>query len=307
MRKAVLFAGDANADIILSGLERPLQEDREVFCEGFAPALGGSTTIAAAAYARLGGKAGFCGLVGGDEYGRLVRSELSAAGVSTRLLRVSRAERTGVTVNMVHASTRTQVTFPGTLATVDESRVIMAAIPRFSHLHVSGIYGTPAFRPRLASLFIAARSAGLSTSLDTQWDSSEAWSGVEAWLPSLSYLFVNEDEALSLARKLRGSCVSGCEEAWSILADKTACPIVKLGSRGAYAAGRAFPPFLVSVVDPTGAGDSFAAGFLFATLDRGLDLVDALRFAQASGATACTYAGGASPRFTRAAVEELLR
>lgn len=307
MRAAVLFAGDANADIILSGLERPPQEDREVFCEGFAPALGGSTTIAAAAYARLGGKAGFCGLVGGDEYGRLVRAELSAAGVSTRLLRVSRAERTGVTVNLVRGSTRTQVTYPGTLATVDESRAILAALPRFSHLHVSGIYGTPAFLPRLASLLDAARAAGLSTSLDTQWDPSEAWRGVEDWLPRLGYLFVNEDEALSLARRLSGAAVAGHEDAWAILAERTACPIVKLGSRGAYASGRAFPPFSVSVVDPTGAGDSFAAGFLFATLDRGLGLEEALRFAQAAGAVACSYAGGASARFTLPAVEELLR
>lgn len=306
MKRRVLFAGDANADIILSGLAGPPQEDREVFCEGFAVILGGSTTLAAAAYARLGGQAEFCGLVGDDEYGALVADELSSAGVGISLLRRSGSERTGVTVNLVRASTRTQVTYPGSLATVDESEAIIAALPGFSHLHISGVYGTPRFLPKIACVLAAARAAGLTTSLDTQWDASEEWRCADEWLPLLSYLFVNEDEARSLASRLRGSAVRGEDEAWAVLAERTACPIVKLGPRGAYAGGAAYPAFSVKAIDSTGAGDTFAAAFLLAVVGEAKALPEALSFAQAAAAVACTYTGGASPLLTAARVKELL-
>jgi sugar/nucleoside kinase (ribokinase family) len=306
MRSVVLFAGDANADIILSGLARPPQEDREVFCDGFSAALGGSTTIAAAAYARLGGKAEFCGLVGGDEYGRLVRAELSRAGVGTRLLRVARGERTGVTVSIVRESSRTQITYPGCLSTVDESEAIRRSLRRFAHVHVSGIYGTPAFLPRSASILGEARSLGLSTSLDTQWDATETWACAEEWLPSVSYLFVNGDEARSLAGRLRGKPVAGYAEAWETLAARTACPIIKLGPDGAYAAGRAFAAHPVDVIDATGAGDTFAAAFLYATLEEGLNFEGAIALASAAGAVACGYEGGASPSLSLERVKRML-
>jgi ribokinase len=307
MKRRVLFAGDANADLVLSGLAGAPREDREVFCELFTATLGGSTTIAAAAYARLGGRSEFCGLVGSDEYGRLVAAALADAGVGLRLLRRSKAERTGVTVNLVRASTRTQVTYPGTLASVDESGAIIRSLRGFSHLHISGVFGMPRFLPKVAGVLAAAREAGLSTSVDTQWDPSEEWRYVDEWLPSLSYLFVNEDEARSLARRLRGFPARDEAEAWAVLAEKTACPIVKLGPRGAYAAGRPFPAFSVKAIDPTGAGDTFAAGFIFAVVEEGLSVEGAISFAQAAGALACTYTGGASPSLSAERVREMLR
>jgi len=306
MRPSVLFAGDANADIILSGLAQPPQEDREVFCRGFRAALGGSTTICAAAYARLGGRGEFMGLVGDDEYGRLVRSELSAAGVGTRGLALSKAVRTGVTVSMVYASSRTQVTYPGSLATADASAEISAALPRFSHLHISGIYGTPAFLPRVPGLLAEAKAAGLSTSIDTQWDSSGAWAYVDECLPSLSYLFVNEDEAVSLATRLTGARPPDFAAAWLALAERTPCPVVKLGPAGAYADRRHFAPLPTEVVDTTGAGDTFAAAFLYGRLEEGLPLADAVSLGNAAGATACTYEGGASPELSLERVKKLL-
>jgi len=300
MRRRVLFAGDANVDLILSGLASPPAEDREVFCRGFETTLGGSTAIAAAAYARLGGKAEFCGLVGKDEYGELVRSRLAEAGAGISMLRASRESGTGVTVNLARASTRTQITYPGTLAIMDESAAALGRLGRCAHLHISGAYGTPRFLPRIAELLRAARGAGLSTSLDTQWDPSELWPGLDEWLPLLSYLFVNEDEAASIARLLGGKGGAGSREKrdaaenWRVLAGRTACPIVKLGARGAYAGGKAYAPLEVEVVDATGAGDTFAAGFIFATVEEGKGLDEAMSFAQAAGALACTYAGGAS-------------
>lgn len=299
----VLFAGDANADFQLTGLAGMPLEDREVFCEDFLATLGGSTTIAAAAYAYLGGSCDFCGLVGDDENGRLVAACLAHAGVGLELLRMTREAKTGVTVNLVRASTRTQVTYPGTLSIVDETDTIIRKLGAYSHLHISGAYGTPRFLPRVAQALGAARSAGLATSLDTQWDPAEGWLFADEWLPLLSCLFVNEAEAASLTGTGPGEEAS----AWAMLSERTPCPVIKLGPRGAYAEGRAFPAHEVEVVDPTGAGDSFAAAFIYARVEEGAAIGEAVSFAQAAGALACGYAGGASARLTRDGVRRLMR
>jgi sugar/nucleoside kinase (ribokinase family) len=292
-RPKLLFVGDVNVDLTLSGLEGPLALDREVFCEGCRATLGGSTALAAAAFARLGGEADICGLVGEDEYGELARRELAAAGVGTGLLRAAGGERTGLTVNLVRASTRTQATFRGSLASFDGAAAFSARLRDYAHLHISGVYGTPRFVPRVAELLRAAREAGATASLDTQWDPSEDWGPIAEWLPLLDVLFANEDEARSIARRL-GSGARDAEEASAFLAGRTALPFVKLGPRGALVGGRRVAPFPIEVLDPTGAGDACAAAFLLASKVEGLAVEDAARFACAAGAIACTYAGGLS-------------
>lgn len=300
LRARTLFAGDLNVDIQMTGLSSPMETDREVFCDGFAVAVGGSTAITSAAYACLGGDAELCAVIGDDDHGRFLVGYLKELGLGLDLLRHTTMRPTGVTVNMVHGCTRTQVTYPGTLALTDESKVILHELHRFSHVHISGPYGTPRFVPRIGAIMRAARQLGLTTSLDTQWDATQTWKHLEEWLPHLNYLFLNRDEALAISGKSR------VESAWRTLAGFTACPIVKLGPRGAYAAGRRQEPFVVDVVDPTGAGDVFAAGFLFAHHALGMNFDPALRFATAAGALACTYEGGVSPLLTRRRVLKML-
>jgi ribokinase len=300
--KRVLFAGDANVDFQLTGLAAQPREDLEVFCDDFLATLGGSTTIAAAAYANLGGSCDFCGLVGDDANGRLVSSMLSEAGVGIGMLRKTLEKKTGVTVNLVRGSTRTQVTYPGTLSIVDEADTIIRMLGSYSHIHISGVYGTPRFLPRAAEVLGAARSAGLSASLDTQWDPSEEWNYVGDWLPLLSFLFVNEAEAMSLT----GTGIGEEAEAWSLLSERTERPIIKLGARGVFADGRAFPAHKIAVVDSTGAGDTFAAAFIYASVEEGAAVAEAVAFAQAAAALACGFAGGTSARLGASAVRELL-
>jgi len=121
MSRKVLFAGDGNVDLQFTGLASLPQTDREVLCDRYAVTLGGSTTICAAAFSLLGGEAEFCGLFGDDDNGRLLEQMLRSAGVTLDLLRFTKQCATGVTANLVFESTRTQVTFPGTLSLVDET------------------------------------------------------------------------------------------------------------------------------------------------------------------------------------------
>ena len=285
----ILFAGDANIDFQMTGLTSLPRVDKETLCTGFAEAIGGSTAICAAAYAALGGAASLCGLLGDDGNGRLMERMLRGAGVGLDLLRFTREHSTGVTVNLVHGSTRTQITYPGTLTTVDETDAILRVLGGFSHIHLSGIYPLSRFLPRITTVLHGAREAGVTSSLDTQWDQEERWSHLSEWFPLLTYLFVNEEESFSITKK------ADIDSAYGELASRTACPLITRGASGVHAHGRHYPSFAVEVRDTTGAGDTFAAGFLFAIEERSMPFDDAVRFGCAAGALCCTFTGGVRP------------
>ncbi len=140
---------------------------------------------------------------------------------------------------------------------------------------------------------------GLTTSLDTNWDPAEAWAGVEACLPHLDVFLPNAAEAVAIARSL-GADVADAEAAARVLAARGPIVAVKDGAAGGFAvAGEQLvraPGLAVEVVDTTGAGDSFDAGFLCAWL-AGKDLATAVRWGTAAGSLSTRGSGGtaASP------------
>ncbi len=67
------------------------------------------------------------------------------------------------------------------------------------HLHVSSFFLQSALRPELPALFRRAKEYGLTTSLDTNWDPTEAWEGVLEILPEVSIFLPNAAEACAIA------------------------------------------------------------------------------------------------------------
>ncbi len=292
----VLFAGDINVDVIMSGMESPPVVDREVTAKTWDVVMGASTVICACAYASLGGDASFAGLCGRDEYGDFMLRGLGGCGVDTALVRRTDQVRTGVTVNMIHANTRTQATYPGTIAEFDGSWLDADTLARFNHIHFGGVYLETKLLPRITGLLAAARERGLTTSIDPQWDASEEWRYMDEWMQLLSFLFVNDAEAVSLAK------AAAPEEACRKLAQRTACPLVKDGRHGALlwegnCVVRA-PVRAVVPIDTTGAGDTFDAAFLYATLEKKMPLREAAAFANAAAARSCLFIGGVTARST---------
>jgi sugar/nucleoside kinase (ribokinase family) len=123
----------------------------------------------------------------------------------------------------------------------------------------------------------------VTTSLDPNWDPAGRWdSGLAELLPLVGYLLCNEQEAAALG---------GAER----LAGSGSTVVVKRGPRGAWLLGggrtlEAEAP-QVEVVDATGAGDSFDAGFLAGRLG-GMALADALALGCACGALSTRALGG---------------
>jgi len=302
--KRVLFLGEINVDLMMGGLESFPVPDREITCRSFEMTIGSSTAICACNYASLGGNTSFLGLAGEDYFGDFMVNGMVDFGIDTSLVVRTADISTGVTVNLIHDQMRTQVTYPGTIAEFGPEHFKPEDLLGFDHVHTGGLYLQNRLIGAISSLLKFAREHEITTSIDSQWDVSEQWSHLHDWLPDLDFFFCNEDEALSITRSKTP------EDACRILSGLTACPVVKIGSQGAlfYQNQQVIriPSTDIEIIDNTGAGDAFDAGFIYARIEKGMDLMEAIRFANGVAARSCLSVGGVNARSSFADVIQFL-
>ena len=294
----ILVLGDANPDLVLSGgdvvpafgqAERLVDEARLV--------IGGSGAIFACGAAKLGLRVAFAGVVGDDMFGRFMCDQLQAHGIDTSAVAVLPERSTGVTVVMSGREDRAMLTFTGTTGDLRRSVIGTDVLSRTRHIHVSSYFLQRALAPELPALFREARDGEATTSLDPNWDPSGMWdNGLMALLPEVDVFLPNEVEALSMAR------ISVVEDAIARLRSSGAgTVVVKTAGQGAVAAQAghavAVAGIPTQVVDSTGAGDSFDAGFLAGFLG-GQPLRRCMEIGNACGALSTRGIGGASTQPT---------
>jgi ribokinase len=227
---------------------------------------GGQAANTAAWLARAGAAVTLVGAVGADDAGAARVAELAAAGVSCAVRRRPEAA-TGTVVVLARGHERTMVTDRGANLLLEPSDVdeALAGAPGAAHLHLSA-YSLldPAARPAGRHALAAARARGLTTSVDAASAEPLRHAGATAfldWVRGVDLLFANAAEAAVLAGP--GDPVTLA----ATLGRHVRTAVVKLGADGAVWAGPAdavvrLAAPAVTVVDPTGAGDAFAAGLL---------------------------------------------
>jgi sugar/nucleoside kinase (ribokinase family) len=289
MLAAVLVVGELNVDIVLSGLTSVPPLGSEVLAEDMRMVLGSASAIFANGMARLGHRVGFVSKMGDDDFGRFCRDALRNAGISTEGLLTS-SRPTGATIVLSTHGDRALVTHLGAIADLGYDDLPAGLFRGYRHLHLTSYFLQLRLRPDFGRLIREAKSAGLTVSFDPNSDPSQDWSP-EIWeiMRDADVVFVNESEARALTGTARTS------EALSILAARTHCAVVKQGGEGATAVrGNEkvhVNSFEVDVADTTGAGDSFAAGFVHGMLE-GRSLRECLLLANATGALSATGVGG---------------
>jgi sugar/nucleoside kinase (ribokinase family) len=251
--------------------------------------MGGNGANTAYALARMGTPVVLAGVVGADECGEFTLRRLDAAGVDISLVGRS-SKPTASTVVLV--GSKGQRSFLHLFGASEDAALDSAvfAASGCNHFHLASPFGLPLIRPHKAALLEVARAAGMTTSLDTHWDSLSEWMrDLAPCLPLLDLLFINEDEA----RMLAGGA-DPMQAARTIRAAGARQVVLKLGAAGCslfWEGGEcAVPGFQIDVVDTTGAGDCFTGGFL-AAMHRGASLVEAARFANAVGALSVSALG----------------
>jgi sugar/nucleoside kinase (ribokinase family) len=295
----LLVVGDANPDVVVGPLRGPLEfGQREQLVEHAGLVLGGSAAIMACGAARLGLRVAFAGRVGDDPAGVFVREALAGRGVDVSFLVTDPVLPTPLTTVVTAGDgDRAILTAPGCLVATGPEDVPPDLIADSRHVHAASFFLMPRLARSLAQVFGRARDAGRTTSLDTNDDPAGRWDRERLGpvLKFTDFLLPNAAEAAAL---------SGEPElvaAAALLAGRGPTVVVKDGANGALAcSGTRFsraPAVPVDPVDTVGAGDSFDAGFVAATL-RGLDLRSALAVAAACGSLSTRAHGGTAAQPT---------
>lgn len=305
-RYDVLAIGELNVDMIMTGMKSMPVPGREILAESCQVVLGSSTAICASGIARLGLVTGFLGKLGNDDFGHVVLRGLAENGILTDEVIIDKHIQTGITVSLSMAQDRALVTCLGSIEALEVSDIEDSVLKNARHIHVGSFYLQNGLRQGLTALFRKAKSLGLTTSLDAGWDESGIWDGgIREVLPYTDLFFPNETEALHITGK------DNVNDALMELSDYCSGVVVKCGSRGALTlSGGRFvesPAYLhLKVVDTTGAGDSFNAGFIYGFL-KGNDVETCMKYGNACGSISVTRIGGATSCATLDEVNALIQ
>lgn len=276
--------------LLLAQQPGPLRE-----ANTFSRHIAGAESNVAVGVCRLGGSAGFISRLGDDEFGRVVLMRLRGEGVDVSQVVMDAAAPTGVVFRERREVGPVDVLYyrRGSAASrlsptdLDDSYVASGR-----YLVLSGI--TPALSASARETVFAAadiaRAAGVAVVVDPNvrlklWSADEARRVIRDLVAKADIVLPGLDEAQLLTGSSDPRAAAN-----ALLQLGPSLVVVKLGADGALAVSsdaEVHSPArtLPRVVDPVGAGDAFAAGFLNGQV-RGMDLTDSLALANRCGAAA---------------------
>ncbi len=292
----VVVVGPAYLDVVAAAMPEWPELGQEVFTDQVELAAGGFA-IATVALRRLGVPVGLGTACGADGPGTYLSGLLAAEGVACAGPVIA---RTPVTVALNRAGDRAFVTAgpPDAQSLLAAGTAALGQWPEARWLHLSGR------GPWSAAVAASARKRGLFISLDCGTDPT--------WLASDSFRDLLACVDLYLPNAREAACVTGRNEpteAASALMDMVPQAIVKLGAEGVLSTSgqtvRHHPTQPLHVVDATGAGDVFDAGYIAGRL-YGFSEDDAIALGQFAAGKAIGALGGATSAPTRAMCQEAL-
>lgn len=288
--------GDLNVDLFLIANCRPEYDQVEKLVDDQALLSGGSGANVACGAAKLGLSTALFSKVADDVFGRLLLDELLQSGVDTSCVTVVSDFPTGMTLVLSDGLDRAVMSYLGTTEKLTFADLDVTRISRCRHLHLSSYYLLKGLIPDVPFLLKSARQLGLTISLDTNYDPDEKWDGSINDILAYTDIFLPNETEL---KRIAGT--KDMETALKLLCAHIPILVVKRGESGGMACsdGRVFsaPALNLDVVDTTGAGDSFDAGFIFGYLSR-WDLPRSLAFASICGSLAVRAIGATSSQAT---------
>ena len=287
----VLVAGELNVDIILNNIQAFPEIGKEILANDMSVVLGSSSAILASNLSSLRTRVAFTGKTGKDVFSEIVFGSLNRRGVDCS--RIIRDERypTGATIVLNYGQDRANITFPGAMNHFGINDIDFEFLSRAKHLHFSSCFIQPEMKKSLPELFRMAKKAGLTTSMDPQWDPEEKWElPLEELMPYVDVFMPNIMELKYITGE------KTLEDAVRKLSKLANILVVKNGEEGAWLwDGKSLshqPAFKnEQVVDCIGAGDSFNAGFLSEYVKKS-SLKKCMETGALMGAINTTQAGG---------------
>jgi sugar/nucleoside kinase (ribokinase family) len=259
-------------------------------------ATGGSAANATFNAARLGLRTTFLGKLGHDDLSRVYRHAFETAGVDGSRFKHGAHANARCLALVTPDAQRTLRTCLGAAMTLAPGEISIADFTSCRHAHIEGYL---VFNRALAdAVLTAARAAGCTTSLDLS--SFEVVNASRDWLfgqfrRGIDIVFANEDEIRAVFQDQRSDYATLARK----LADHGVLAAVKVGREGAWIAHdtqlhRIDPVTVSDVIDTNGAGDAWAAGFLYGHL-RGWPLPSSGALASLLGAETVLHMGPIIP------------
>src|SRR4029077_13159923 len=295
-RHRLTIIGDVGVDLVLGPISDWPRVGTETVVERSELRAGGSAGNVALAVSYLGGDSHLLSVVGNDEPGAWLAGQLQSLNTSLATCNAP----TTLTIGLIHScGERTFFTTRGHLEalTYELLRPRIATAPHLNSIVLlSGVFLTPALRTAYPALIRELRQLGYQVALDTNWPPQD-WNAdlraeVAGWISGCDYVLLNDLEVRSLAD---AEHLPTAIDRLTPMLRRGATLVVKTGARGAigiqdgHRCECAAPP--ATIFDPTGAGDSFNAGYLLARA-RGAGLGDSL-------AAGCHAASTIISRFPR--------
>jgi sugar/nucleoside kinase (ribokinase family) len=290
----VLCVGIAVADVMAKPIDEVPDWDHLGTFEHLEHHLGGCAVNTAVDLVRLGVGAAVSACVGRDGAGLFIRQGLAEAGIDVTGLVETDEAATSYTFVMIGSSGRRRyLHHVGANAHFTDAHVPSELLARVRVLHVGGSLLMPAMDGLpTARLLARARQLGVITCMDTAYNPKvDARALIEPCLPLLDIFLPSVEEARAITGEAEPEAMLDAFGARDL------CVLgVKLGAEGCLLrtdrGTKRYPAFPTTVVDGSGAGDAFMAGFLYGVL-RGWDSDQTARFANATAAH-CIRAIGCS-------------
>ncbi len=255
---------------------------------------GGGAANTPSALARMGLKVGVFSKVGDDLTGEFIRRELGKLGVDTSGIRVSARDTTPMTYVGIHTDgDRTFIHTPGANATLSWDDLNLDQVLATDYLLYQDLWVLAAMDGEPAARLLAeAKKRGVVTFLDECFGNGPKRESLELMAPHCDYVTPSVDDL-----RVIYPGASDNELANRLLELGARIVVLKMGSEGCLVAqGKdrvKVPALPAKVVDTTGAGDCWDAGFI-AGLSQGEDVVTAARIGNACAAFSIEAVGGST-------------
>jgi sugar/nucleoside kinase (ribokinase family) len=305
---SALCVGILVADVFVPPLDRLPAAGELLATDDFLLQPGGCAANTAIALGKLGVRAAVCGRVGDDLLGDFVARDLGSREIDTRgVLRTEGSSTSKTVIVPVVGEDRRFIHTFGANAALTARDIEPSALAAAEVIYVGGYLILPSLREdELAGRLREARSHGAQVVLDVAVPSGQELSleAASVLLPLADYFVPNSDEAWALTGE-----TDPARQAERFVEHGANTVVIKLGERGVHVRSGDVsfevhaPP--MQVIEPSGAGDAFAAGLMLGILE-GWELERSMRFASVIGGSACTALGCWAGVFTRSQAEEFL-
>ena len=271
--------------------------------------VAGTAAAPAVNLAKLGVDVSAVGCIGADAIGDFLRTTMAAHGVRTEHLRVQRALQTSASLLPIRRDgSRPALHVIGANAALSEDDVPWDLVADAGVFHLGGAFVLPGLDGApMARVLRRAKELGVRTTVDFLMSPRpDAQELISPSLPYIDYLLPNIEEA--------GWLVGSQERAGVLrwLHERgVGCTVLTLGGEGVSVARngedeQVLPAFAVDVVDTTGCGDAFTAGFISGLLE-GMDELAAAERGLACGSLTATGLGSDAGIVDLAQVEDFRR